>query len=155
MDLRNPHHGQAGSAEQLKGTVYLALRVDRNGHVTDIVAEQVNLGVTGPDDILNRYREMLAKAALQAVSQWTYEPPTTGKLAMQDSWTVYVPITYDLQPLNAPKSNTVWQTYVPGPYTPASWIDKPDADTVDALADDAVRTDGAGPTLIPAAYGHG
>jgi hypothetical protein len=150
-----PKYPKEAITARVQGTVYLALRVDRSGHVTDAVAEQVNLGVIGPNGVLNHYREMLARSALQGAMQWTYEPPTTGKLAAQDSWTVHVPVTYNLQVLGAPKSDHVWQTYVPGPYTPAPWAVKPDADAADALADDAVRTDGAGPTLIPTASSHG
>jgi hypothetical protein len=142
----------------VQGTVYMALRVDRSGHVTDAVAEQVNLADRGPEGLLKQYRAILAHACLSAARHWTYTPPTTGALAKQDSWTVHVPITIDFNEIahGAPEpSAAVWQTYIPGPYTPAPWAVKPDADAADALAGGGVRTDGAGPTLIPTASSHG
>lgn len=87
--------------------------------------------------------------------QWTYTVPTTGKLAGQDSWTARVPVNYTLNEMDRPKTDSVWQTYVPGPYTPAPWVDKPDMNAADALADDDsdhVQTDGAGPVLLSPAH---
>ncbi|MBD8880270.1 energy transducer TonB [Rhodanobacter sp. 7MK24] len=135
----------------VQGTVYVALQVDRSGHVTQAVAEQVNVGVRASGDVLSRYRETLAQSALMAVRKWTFLPPTTGRLAKQDSWTARVPITYVWK---YSKSNSVWQTYVPGPYTPAPWVHKPDANAADALADGGLQTDGAGPAQVPAASDH-
>lgn len=145
-----PRYPEAAIRARVQGTVYMALHVDRSGRVTEAVAEQVNLGNTGPDRVLQRYRDVLAKAALTAARQWTYAIPTTGKLARQDSWTARVPVNFYLNEFGAPKPDRTWQTYVPGPYTPAPWVDRPDMDAADAIADGAVQTDGAGPTLLSA-----
>lgn len=150
-----PGYPMAAVKERVQGTVYLALHVNRSGHVIDAVALQVNLGVLGQESTLKRYREILARSARQAANRWTYEIPTTGKLAQQNSWTVRVPVIYNLNVWGAPKPDHTWQTYVPGPYTPAPWVDKPDADAADAVADGTVQTDGAGPTLLSAASNHG
>jgi len=149
-----PKYPQAAIRGRVQGTVYLALRVDRNGRVVEAVAEQVNLGITGPDRVIKQYRAMLAESALKAARQWSYTIPTTGPLARQDSWTAHAPVNYALNVLGAPKPDRTWVSYVPGPYTPAPWVDKPDMNTADALADDAVRTDGAGPTLL-SPFDHG
>lgn len=149
-----PRYPQAAIHARVQGTVYLALRVDRSGHVIEAVAEQVNLSNIGSDRILNQYRTILAESALKAARQWSYVIPTTGPLAKQDSWTAHVPVNYALNELGAPKPDRTWVSYVPGPYMPAPWIDKPDMNTADALADDAVRTDGAGPTLL-SPFNHG
>lgn len=143
-----PHYPEAAIRARVQGTVYLALHVDRNGRVTDAVAEQVNLDNTGSALTLNRYRGVLAKSALDVARKWTYQVPTTGKLARQDSWTVHLPVRYYLNALGAPPRDRTWETYVPGPYTRAPWVDKPDVNAADALADDAVQTDGAGPVLL-------
>lgn len=147
-----PRYPDAAIHYRVQGTVYLALHVDRSGHVTEAVAEQVNLENTGPDRILKQFRETLAQAALKAAREWNYEVPTTGALARQDSWTARVPVVYMLTEAGVAKSDSVWKTYVPGPYTPAPWIDKPDASATDAVADDGnddnVLTDGAGPVLL-------
>lgn len=149
-----PKYPEAAIRGRVQGTVYLALRVDRSGHVVEAVAEQVNLGNIGSDHILKQYRTILAESALKAARQWSYAIPTTGPLAKQDSWTAHVPVNYALNVMNAPKPDRTWVSYVPGPYTPAPWIDKPDMNAADALADDAVRTDGAGPTLL-SPFNHG
>jgi hypothetical protein len=151
-----PNYPEMAIRAHVQGTVYLALRIDHSGHVTDAVAEQVNLDNIGPDNLLNEYRKMLADSALKAAHRWTYTTPTTGRLAKQDSWTAHVPVTFNIAPRGQTTvDRVVWQTYVLGPYTPAPWAVKPDADAADALADDAVRTDGAGPTLIPTVPSHG
>lgn len=80
-----PQYPMAAVKERVQGTVYLALHVDRSGHVTDAVAVQVNLGIVGQESTLKRYREILARSARQAANRWTYEIPTTGKLAQQSS----------------------------------------------------------------------
>jgi hypothetical protein len=130
--------------------VYLALRVDHSGHVTDAVAEQVNLDNIGSENLLNESRKIMADAVLKAARRWTYTIPTTGRLAKQDSWTAHVPVSFDMLPRGETTRTevVVWRTYVPGPYTPAPWVDKPDANAADALADGDLQTDGAGPTLL-------
>lgn len=143
-----PRYPEAAVRARVQGAVYLSLHVDRSGHVTDAVAEQVNLGNTGPDRVVQQYREILAQAAIKAARTWTYQAPTTGRLAHQDSWTAHVPVRFYLGEVGAPKPDSVWETYVPGPYTPAPWVDKPDMNAADAVADDNVRTEGAGPTLL-------
>ncbi|MGN6227324.1 MAG: energy transducer TonB [Dyella sp.] len=142
-----PHYPPAAIKARVQGTVYLALHVDRDGHVTDAMAEQVNLENTGPDGLLQKYRELMANASLAAARRWTYRVPTTGQLAGQDSWTLHVPIVYTLNESGAAPVERVWRTYVPGPYTPAPWVDKPSMATADALADDGTYVDGAGPVL--------
>lgn len=141
-----PRNVEAVFRAHVQGTVYLALHVDRSGRVIDAVAEQINLDNTGPDRVLRQYREFLAKATLDAARRWTYVVPTTGRLANQDSWTIHVPVSYRLNPPGGTSaSESVWETYVPGPYTPAPWDNKPDTNDVDVLADGDVMTDGAGP----------
>ncbi|KQZ72352.1 energy transducer TonB [Rhodanobacter sp. Root561] len=149
-----PHYPQAAIRGRVQGTVYLSLHVDHDGHVIDAVAEQVNLGNVGPDGLLRQYREILADAALKAARKWSYVTPTTGKLARQNSWTAHVPVNFNLGEYGKAPSESVWRTYVPGPYTPAPWVDRPDTNAADALADGAVQTEGAGPTLL-APLNHG
>ena len=149
-----PRYPELEARSKVSGTVYLLLRIGRDGRVEDAAAEQVNLNDIGPDNELRHYREVLADAALGAARKWTYLPPTTGELAKQDSWTVHIPVTFILHGAGVPPFVGVWQTYVPGPYTPAPWVDKPDVSSVDALADGDLQTDGAGPTLL-APLNHG
>jgi hypothetical protein len=146
-----PRYPEAAIRGHVQGTVYLALRVDRSGHVVDATAEQVNLSNTGPDGVLKQYRAVLAQSALRAARRWSYVIPTTGPLAKRDNWTAHVPVNYALSERNEPQPDRTWVSYVPGPYTPAPWVDKPNMNAADALANDvndAVQTDGAGPTLL-------
>ncbi len=142
-----PRYPRAAIKYRVQGTVYLALRIDGRGHVTAAVAEQVNLQNMGSEHLLKQFRELLAKAALEPARKWTFRVPTTGRLAKQDSWTVHEPVVFELHEMGASKPERVWKTYVPGPYMPAPWIDRPDMASVDALADDGMRTEGAGPAL--------
>ena len=142
-----PGYPAAAARYSVQGTVYLSLRVDRSGHVAEAVAEQVNLGNIGPERLATRYRKLLADSALQAARQWTYVLPTTGKLVNEESWTVHIPVSFNLVSYRA-GSGPVWEAYVPGPYTPAPWIDKPDTNAADAIADGVMQTDGEGPTLL-------
>lgn len=142
-----PKYPGAAARYRVQGTVYLSLHVDRHGHVVEAAAEQVNLGSIGPERTARMYRQAFAESALAAARRWTYVPPTTGKLAGEESWTIHIPINYRLGWRTA-ESTPVWQTYVPGPYTPAPWVDKPDTDAADAIADGTMQTDGAGPILL-------
>ena len=142
-----PHYPQAAVHDRAQGTVYLALHVDRTGHVVEAVAEQVNLDSSTPDSGLQHYRQILADAALKAARKWSFLMPTTGELANQDSWTAHVPVNFSLN-AESLRRNAVWQSYRPGPFTPAPWVDRPDKESTDAIADGAVQTDGAGPTLL-------
>lgn len=151
-----PGYPAAAAIAHVQATVYVSLRVDRSGHVVDAAAEQVNLltdGLGGADGMLDHYRQLMARAALTGARKMTFVVPTTGKLAKKDSWIVRVPFMFLL---NAnPSAWPVWSTYVPGPYSPAPWVVKPDADAVDAIADDGLQVDDSGPTLAPASSGHG
>lgn len=133
-----------------EGRAYLALRIDREGHVVDAAVEQVNLANIGPEAVLNRSRKAFTEALLTAARRWSYEVPTTGKLANRDSWTVRTSILFFYRGAGTPRAGSVWAAYIPGPYTPAPWVDKPNASAADVLADDTVHTDGAGPALLTA-----
>lgn len=149
-----PTYPREAISHRVEGTVYLALRVDRRGRVTEAFSEQVNLHNKGVRGAVERYRAVLAQSAITAARHWKYAVPTTGKLAAQDSWTVHTSVSYELQAFGEQPHESIWQTYIPGPYTPAPWVDKPDADAADALADDSMQTDGAGPVLLTS-IGHG
>jgi hypothetical protein len=149
-----PRYPREALARRVQGTVYLALHVDHEGHVVQAAAEQVNLRNLGPERVLKTYRKVLADAALETARKWRYVPPSTGKLAHRDSWTVRVPIDFHLTALGKAPTTPVWNTYIPGPYTPAPWVDRPDMNAADALADDGMQTEGAGPVLLaPVSHG--
>jgi len=143
-----PRYPQEAIRARVEGTVYLSLHVDREGHVTDVVAEQVNLASNGSEHLFKHFRNVLAQASISAARHWTYLPPTTGELAAENEWIARVPVHYNLFPLGSEHTEIVWRTYAPGPYTPAPWVDRPDADAADTLAGDEPQTQGAGPVLL-------
>lgn len=132
----------------VEATVYVVLRVDRSGHVADAVAEQVNLGSPGSEVLARKYRRVFADAALDAARQWTFKIPTTGELAARSDWTARVPINFHIESPRHGDTTRVWQTYVPGPYTPAPWAHRPGEDARDAIAEGSLQTDGTGPVLL-------
>jgi hypothetical protein len=129
---------------RVEGTVYLAMRLDREGRVSDAAAEQVNLRVIASDTEMKHWREVFAKATLSAARQWTFSPagPTDHTLYRD----VMVPVAFELytgpgriRPSPEAKYGQ-WQTYVPGPVEPVPWSDADRMLTggVDALPDDGV-----------------
>jgi outer membrane biosynthesis protein TonB len=127
----------------VSGTVYLLLRVGRQGQVVDAVAEQVNMTVLGSDTELERWRQVLANSALRAARQWTFDPPTSGKGVDAEYWLVRVPVNFNLRIDGMLRSGGYgqWQAYVPGPRQPVPWFDnKPMASTsADALPDGDIQ----------------
>lgn len=121
----------------ISGTVFVALRVNRQGRVDADVAEQVNLDAPGTDAQMKRWRKMLADAALSAARRWTFTPPTSGPEADDASWVVRVPVTFRTgrdDNLNAARSYGKWHAYVPGPHNVPAWL----AESESAASPDAV-----------------
>jgi hypothetical protein len=111
---------------RVSGTVYLLLRVGRQGQVEDALAEQVNLGVTASDASMERWRHVLANAALNAARRWTFNTPTSGKHVGDDYWVARVPVNFSLRESGQPFRDAYgqWKAYVPGPRQPVPWFDK-------------------------------
>jgi hypothetical protein len=122
--MQAPKYPRSAVEARVDGTVYLYLRVGRQGQVEDAVAEQVNLGVYGSDMQMRHYRDVLADAALDAAKQWTFNPPTTGKHIDDAYWDVRVPVAFNLKPAGAPPVDNYgkWQVYIPGPRQPVPWL---------------------------------
>ncbi|PBJ81558.1 hypothetical protein CMZ84_15315 [Lysobacteraceae bacterium NML93-0399] len=103
-----------------KGTVYLALRVGRDGTVEDVAAEQVNLTALGNARQMERIRGALAQAAIRAARDWTFVPPTEGELVGRDYWVMRLPVAYYLdQKDEAPYGQ--WSAYHPGERNTPDW----------------------------------
>lgn len=136
----NPGYPSEAAHEGVSGTVYLLLRVGRQGQVVDAVAEQVNMTVLGSDAELEEWRQLLAKSALRAARQWTFNPPTSGKGVDAEYWLARVPCNFRMR-ADRGESYGQWQAYVPGPRQPVPWFDdKQMASTsADALPDGDVQ----------------
>jgi len=142
-DRVKPVYPPEAAHARISGTVYLLLRVGRHGQVADAVAEQVNMTVLGSDAELERWRQLLAKSALRAARQWTFNPPTSGKGVDAEYWLARVPVNFSMRidGMLQGKSYGQWQAYVPGPRQPVPWFDdKQMASTsADALPDGDIQ----------------
>lgn len=136
------HYPEAAHQAGVQGTVYLLLLIDRQGRVADLVAEQVNLRVTDTKGVRTPFRRTLADAAIRTAKDWKFVVPTTGKLASEDSWMVRVPVDFSFKVAGVPYQAPLWESYVPGPYTPAPWDLNPNGDAADAIVDGDLHTEG-------------
>ena len=146
--LRAPEYPREAWSVGGKGTVYLLLKIDRQGKVADQVVEQVNLTAIGDPRQMKKLRKSLGDASLKAARSWTFHLPTTGEAADAESWSIRVPVNFQLADDGKARYGT-WQAYLPGPRQRASWVDDEDmSDSPDALADDGVYPVGGGPKLL-------
>ena len=145
--LRAPEYPREAWSVGGKGTVYLLLKIDRQGKVADQVVEQVNLTAIGDPRQMKKLRKSLGDASLKAARSWTFHLPTTGEAADAESWSIRVPVNFQLADDGKARYGT-WQAYLPGPRQRASWVDDEDMSSPDALADDGVYPVGGGPKLL-------
>lgn len=128
-----------------EGTVYLMLKIGRDGKVEDLVVERVNLHVYASEQRMKNFRKRLSSAAASAARRWTFVPPTTGELAQLRQWSVRVPVDFRLGGVQEVAYGE-WQSYLPGPQQPIPWLqDEPGSD---ALAGGALHTLGSGLVLL-------
>lgn len=130
-----PNYPEDALQARVGGQVFLVLQVDRNGHVSQAAARQVNLySVTGWPA---HYRKVLAEASLRAARKWQFSVPTMGPNAAKDHWVVEVPVNYWMGP---PGSAPVqhygqWNAYIPGPVQDIPWAGRDGAaGSADAIA---------------------
>ncbi len=143
-DRIQPTYPRMAMESRVSGTVYLLLRVGRDGTVEDAIAEQVNLEQYATPLVMEKLRNAFAKASLDAARHWTYNVPTTGATANDPYWVVRVPVNYYL---NFNGSDIVkhsygqWDAYIPGPRQTAPWINKELASQLpDATPDGSLAT---------------
>ena len=139
-DTKPPVYPMVAIRARTEGTVYLALEIDRAGHVIQAAAEQVNLRAIGTAYEMKVLRNTFADASLAAAKGWTFNIPTTGTRASDDHWTVMVPVNFELSAWgHKPQERKYgqWDVYVPGPVQPIPWEqDKTASDTdADAVPD--------------------
>lgn len=125
-----PRYPQSMVNQQISGTVYVVVKVDRAGRVADVAIRQVDLRQLGDATELKRWRDAFSDATLAAVRTWTFNVPTGGPGASNHQWFVTIPVNYALLAAGQkPPSPYTWEAYVPGPVNPLPW--KPiDAKTV-------------------------
>lgn len=122
-DLRPPRYPANAFRAGAVGTVFLILKINREGRVDDVVAEQVNLGFADREMVMQRYRDLFAENAIKAAHNWTYHVPTTGEDASKPYWVARVPVSYAINSHSIEENDAygTWKRYVPGPRQTPSW----------------------------------
>jgi hypothetical protein len=129
-----PVYPRAAAMAGAAGTVYLVLKIGRDGNVADVMAEQVNLRMIATERTMDRWRAVLAENAVANARQWTFRPPQHGDLADDDSWTIRMPVAYTIGDTEVPYGR--WEGYIPGPRQRAPWA------AADDIAPDALAAGG-------------
>lgn len=143
-EVKPPVYPAEALRQGLQGTVYLLLKIGRDGAVTDVMAEQINMSVFGSDQQMRQGRRWLGIAAVQAAKGWSFRVPVAGERAGRNSWELRVPVDFqigDSQDTGYGK----WTSYLPGPHqTPPWWTEPTDITDPDAMVAGQVQQVGTG-----------
>ncbi|WP_232310137.1 energy transducer TonB [Pseudoxanthomonas mexicana] len=118
--LKPPLYPAPAAQMGARGTVYVVLRIGRDGKVEDAIAEQINLQIVGREKQMDYMRNVLSKSALTAAKDWSFKPPTQGPMAAEPYWVVRVPVDYSMHGDKVPGYGE-WDAYVPGPRQEVPW----------------------------------
>lgn len=145
-----PPRYPAGAARAGAGaTVYLAIKVGKDGKVQDVAAEQVNLQYLANESVMAQARKVFTDASIKAAEQWKFTPPAKGEDVDEPYWTVRVPVDYVIGGRKAGYGE--WEAYVPGPRQPIPWEglrDMPSFSPDTMVADGSVYQTGKGLRLL-------
>lgn len=120
LSMRPPSYPQSALQAGARGTVYLVVRIGRDGKAMEAFAEQVNLRVVGSEKEMDQLRGMFARSAINATRSWRFQLPLEGENASLESWTVRIPVDYEFYGEKQAQYGQ-WHTYVPGPRQSAPW----------------------------------
>ena len=142
-NMAPPRFPMAAAQNGVGGTVYLIVKVGRDGKVEDAVPEQVNLRIVATENQMGKWRMLLAKNSVQAAKAWEFVPPTAGEYVDNPYWLVRVPVDYRFPEEKSGYGQ--WQSYVPGPRQANPWAENEDAGySPEALAAGGVHMMGKG-----------
>jgi len=120
-DLRPPRYPMNVAQIGGKGTVYLLVKVGRDGKPQDVVAEQVNLTALGNTRQMQMIRNALSKTAIDnALKYWAFTPPEQGEEMQRDYWVVRVPVDFRLGD-DRETAYGQWSAYHPGERNTPEW----------------------------------
>lgn len=146
---RPPHYPEAAVMAGVGGTVYVVMRVGRDGRVENAMTEQVNLRIVSSEHAMRGWRELLSKAALRVARDYRFNLPTHGPHVDAPGWSVRVPFDFRIGNLERELAVTDWEAYVPGPRADVPWIDNEEREAADAMAGTGMRPlDGVGYRLV-------
>lgn len=140
-DLKRPRYPEHVARMGGAGTVYLLVKVARDGSVADVVAEQINLTALGTARQMDMIRTALSRTAVEnARRHWRFTPPGESDEASSDGWVVRVPVEFSLDDARS-ETYGHWSAYHPGQRTRPDWA----APTAPGFSPDALAAGTAAP----------
>jgi hypothetical protein len=140
--IRPPRYPAKALREALGARVLLMVRVAPDGQVTDVHPYQVSLSKQGRASVEEGWRAMFARASVDAVSKWKYEPGESIA-DVPVSQVIFVPIHFQIgEP--GKRAEHLWHGFYPGPVTPAPWADAGSMAQVDVATLDEGESAGVG-----------
>ena len=133
LAMKPPMYPENAARMGGRGTVYVVLKIARDGTVQESFAEQVNLQVIGSENQMTSMRTIFSRAALSAAKKWTFQPPAAGGSSHETGWVVRVPVEFQFYGYERPTYGQ-WDSYVPGPTQRAPW----DTNAIGEQAPDAM-----------------
>ena len=115
-----PSYPMSAAQAGIQGTVYLVIRVGRDGRVEELIPEQVNLKIVASEGDMRYWRRILERSTMKAAQQWVFTPPVKGENADLPFWSVRVPVDYTFEGETERKYGE-WDAYVPGPRQEIPW----------------------------------
>ena len=119
--LKPPRYPKEAAIGGAQGTVYLILKVGRDGRVLDVVAEQVNLRLLESEKKMAELRKLFADASIRTARKWQFASTAGGADAGAEFRSVRVPVDFSL---DEPPPYGGWTAYIPGPRAKAAWVDE-------------------------------
>ena len=133
----------------ISGTVFLSLKIGRDGKVINVDASHVNLRAIGSESQMNQWRKALARNSIAVARQWTFVPPKSGPAADKPYWLGTLPFDYLIEGQELPAYGK-WRTYVAGPKALIPWENETliAEGSTDALTPNTLHTAGSGRRLL-------
>lgn len=128
-----PTYPRAAIKAGLEARVLLTARIDATGKVVDVHPYQTSLSRKGGE---TRWRNLFEQASLAAARTWTYETDLLD--GNPRGMTVQIPVEYMLTSGATRKQMDAqmnrWRGFLPGPITPAPWVDASSVAAADGQA---------------------
>lgn len=133
----------------ISGTVFLIVKIGRDGKVINVDASHVNLHVIGSASQMNQWRKALARNSIAVARQWTFVPPKSGPAADKPYWLGTLPFDFYIEGQEPPAYGK-WRTYVAGPKALIPWENEKliAEGSTDALTPNTFHTAGSGRRLL-------
>lgn len=114
-----PRYPRDAAGVGLGARVVLVLKLDGQGNVERLHAEQVSLDVRAPNEtIAENWRRKFEKSSVDAAKRWKFDlTEVVDGVPVETS--VRVPVDYVMGRGN---SDNRWRAYIPGPWRPVPWV---------------------------------